>query len=448
MNPTPAAPRARASFPVRLLAAFAMVGLGVALFIVTTLAILGTLPAFKQLLMQSYSAADKMPVALRVTFGVVLLVLALAPTALLIWAGRRGRLTGRVLVVSWALMAPVLVWLAWDDAEVRHTVSAEEFAPPDAEAPESFAHLMRYSKRSGDAEAEAFEKVNFAPLPHSPAKRAEWTAHLQKHRAEIEAGWEQLAPQRRWLAGFERYERIGDLTAPDFASPVPAFKVWRTLTQYTAAKASLLALDGRRDEAVELLAPLLAAGRKLPLTARTLVRAMIGHNVQRVSLETAAFILDQGPISPAARAQLNAAIGQVNGAALAHRVVLIEYVTFGSYLAKLKLGDQLRELRGWPRWVCAPLNFFSGLFINPNATANLHGDHVFALADLARRRELSEFAVRDRAGSEAVLRRAAMKNLLGRIFIFTATPSLNRVVESVWKTADLRDEVRRRIDAP
>lgn len=444
---TPSAPRVRASIPVRLLAAFAMVGLGFALFVVCTLAVLGTLPAAKQLLMQSYSAADKVPVALRVTFGVVLTVLALAPTVLLIWAGRRGRLTGRVLIVSWALLAPVLVWLAWDDAEVRHSVSADEFAPPGADAQESFAHLMRYAKRSGDPEAEAFEKATFAPVGLSPAKGAEWIAYLRKNRAEIEASWEKLAPQRLWLAGFERSERIGDLTAPDFSSPVPAFKVWRTLTQYTAAKASLLALDGRREEAAEALAPLISAGRKLQLNSRTLVRAMIGNNVERQGLETAAFILDQGPISSTARARLAAAIGQMNGAALAHRVVLIEYATFGSYLAKLKLGDQLRELRGWPRWVGAPLNFFSGLFVNPNATVNLHGDHLFALADLARRRELKEFAALDRTGSDALVQRAGMKNLLGRVFIFTAMPRFNRIVESVWKTTDLRDTVRQRLEA-
>ncbi len=448
MNPSPSAPSSRVSIPVRLLAAVAIVGLGLALFIVSTLAVLGVLPAAKQAVMQFYSAWGKVPVPARISFAVALTTLALAPTALLIWAGRRGRLTGRVLGVSWAVMTPVLVWLAWDDAEVRHAVSAEEFAAPAADAPESFAHLMRYTKHSADPEAVAFAKANLAPIPHSPAKRAEWTAYLQAHRAEIEAGWEKLAPQRRWLAGFERYERIGDLTPPDFAAPIPEFRVWRTMSQYVAAQASLLALDGRRDEAIEVLAPLLAAGRKLQPTARTLVRVMIGNVVERQGLETAAFILDQGPISPAARARLAAAVGQVNGAALAHRLVLIEYATFGSYLAKLKLGDQVHELRRWPRWVCAPLNFFSGLFVNPNATANFHGEHVFALADLARRRDLAGLTARERAGSDALVRNFGMKNLLGRVFIVTALPSYHRLVESFWKTTDLRDAVRQRIDGP
>lgn len=448
MNSSSSARPDRASFPVRFVAAVAFVGLGLALFLVSTLAVIGALPVAKQTLLQFYSAWSKVPLVARLLFIAAALGLALAPTLLLVWAGRRGRLTGKVLLVSWCAMTPVLVWLAWDDTEVRHVVSVEEFAAPSAEAPESFAHLMRYTKQSADPEAVAFGKLNLAPIPHSPVKRAEWTAHLTAHRAEIEAGWEKLAPQRRWLAGFERFERIGDLTPPDFASPIPEFRVWRTMTQYVTAKASLLALDGRREEAVETLAPLLAAGRKLQPSSRTLVRAMIGNVVERHGLEAAAFILDQGPISPAARARLAAAVGQVNGAALAHRLVLIEYATFGRYLSRLKLGDQLHELQRWPRWLAVPLNFFSGLFINPNATVNLHGAHVFALADLARRRELADFAARERAGSDALIQQIGMKNVVGRVLIVTALPSYHRLVENSWKTTDLRDAVRRRIDGP
>ena len=223
------------------------------------------------------------------------------------------------------------------------------------------------------------------------------------------------------------------------------FKVWRTLAQRSCAQATLLALDGRRDEAIATLAPMLEAGRKLQPSSRTLVRPTIGIVIERMCVETAGIVLDLGSVSAAARARLAAALGAENSAAMARRLILVEYAQFAPTFFKAKLGDTLAPSKGIGPVVRGPLNLLGGLFVNPNATINLLGQHVFELAALAEARQLGKFSVRQQGFGDTELRRPGMKNLFGRHMVSMATSAYTKVLDSHWKTADLREALRQRL---
>jgi hypothetical protein len=444
-------PLTRAPLWQRLFRSLSLAGLALALTVLTVLLVLGCLPMLVEALEQESSTGGKY------TKGIVslaLLLFILLPLGLLAVFERKRWITWKFLLVAWAAVLPVLGWLAWDEPAIHHPLPVEEFSPAFPGAEESYAVLMRYGKREPGEEARAFANVKMqavwggtATSPRDPAKWREWVVD---NRAAIEADWAALAPQRRWLAELAAFERIGDLTQSSIDADIPTFQVWRLLSQRTCGIATLQAIDGRRDEAIATLLPMLMTGRKLQVSSRTLVRSMIAVVVERMCLETAGVILDLGPVSPDTRDRLAAALGAENGPALARRLILIEYVHFAPVFSNLKLGDALglglneSKLR---QVVRAPLNWLSGLLINPNATTNIYGRNVFDLANLAEARELGKFSVRSRDFGDSLLRRPGMKNLGGRLVLNMAVPAYDKVLESHWKTVDLRIALRERLAA-
>jgi len=167
------------------------------------------------------------------------------------------------IALGYVALAFVLAYLAHDDAAIRHPLTMEELSPvfPGAEA--SFNVLMRYGKAHPLAQgfkAPAFK--NPYPFLNSPAT-GRWRETITAHRAEFEAHWAELAPVRAWWAELSAFDRIGDLTPTRVDAEIPAFQPLRTLSQHGIAVASLQALDGRGDDAIDTLLPILQVGRKL-----------------------------------------------------------------------------------------------------------------------------------------------------------------------------------------
>lgn len=443
---TPMNTPARRPLWLRLLRSLVLIGLCLALTILTALAVIGCLPVVNESFKQLFSWGSKVP---KGAVGLTVLFVILVPLIVLAVAERKRWLSWPVLAASWLVVLPMLGWLAWDEPAIRQPITIEEFSPAFDGAEKSYAVLMQYSKQTPSEEAKAFAATKLgAPVLPNPDNLDKWLESVTKNRAAIEADWVTLAPQRRWLGELAAFDRLGDLTPQDLSANITTFTVWRTLSKHTCAIATLLALDGRGDEAVALLVPQLEVSRKLQLSSRTLVRTMIAVVVERVTLQTAALVLDQTPVSAASRAQLAAALGNENAPALARRLLLAEYVTFTPVFSRMKLGDSIAGTWGNEKTLLRrPLNFLSALFLNPIATTNIYGDRVRELADLAEARELGKFVVRSQDFGNILLKEPGMKNVGGRLMLTMAVPAYNKVVESHWKTADLRVALRTRLAA-
>jgi hypothetical protein len=380
-----------------------------------------------------------------------LAAVVLVPAGLLFAAARLGvspwwRIAGGYLVV-----AIVLAYLASDDPIVRHPLTLEEIAPAFPGAGPSYAVLMRYSKQHPGDEARAFDRwrPRLDGLMVGPDKPAEWPAFLQARRADIEADWADLAPQRRWLAELNAFDRIGDLGEASPGADIIAFSVWRRLSQHAAAEAGLQALDGHGDEAFATLLPVLQASRKLEPSSRTLVRFMVARVVQRLMLGAAGFVLDHSTVSPAARAAFAAALaGGSGGEAAARRMIAIEYaMLLGGYFDR-PIGDLLAVAaegkgRDWGR---RPLNLLSPFLYNPRRTANLYGEFSADLQELAAHRALDKLGPR----SDAFFRHEAVqfKNLMGGMLMSYTVPAFTKIAESYWKCEDERAALLARLTKP
>jgi len=373
-----------------------------------------------------------------------------------IWAVRWRWLTWRVLTGGWLIVGAVLMWFAWDDPVVRRPLSIDEISPALKGDDISYAAIMEYGKLRPSEEALAFiatqPKVQFGG--RSPKDADKWIEFITTNRADLETDWTTSAPQRAWLERLNAFNRLGDLTPTNIDADVPRFDPWRFLSQRTSAIACLQALDGRGDEAVATLLPMLEVSRKFEISSRTLARLMISRVSQRICYETAGFILAHSNPGAEARARLFAALDGEVSVSGARRIPLIEYAflapTFDK-LAKLPLKDAINYFGGAVRYhsISNLPNLLKDLVYDPRATKNLFGDYVYDLAALAAARDLPGVATKEKDFRRLRLQGGGLKNIGGRAMLsMVMVPNYQTIIKNYWEVEDARLAVLVRLKPP
>jgi hypothetical protein len=423
---------------VRLLRAAHLAALGTALIILGSLLVLAV-PAVRTRLGQFIAGlSDALPAAI-VAFSVLAVVVATLGLVALVHSQRRGWLRLPHFIALWTLVLAAAAYLAWDDPAVRYPLTFEDLVPTQTGDDTSFALFLRYGKNTPATNAVTAPKLQFGAAAGNLATDPEkWIAFLRANRAEIEAEWAKLTPVRAWWDELAALPRIGDLTAPHPDAPILAFQPTRLHAQLTVAIASLQALDGHGDEAMGTLTRLYSVARKFESNSRTLVRAMIAKVIQRMSLNTAGFVLDRTAVSPAARAAFAAELAAAPGGPTgARHLAIIEYAFSQPMIAEFSRGTPLGGLQPVDSLQRA-VRFFGPLVFNPRATVNLLGERFHLVADLAAARRLKELEDRNHPVNRPFLADYHGKNLAGRLLVDMAFPALSKVVKSYWEIDDLR----------
>jgi len=427
----PAAPvPARTSLFNRLLRGFALLGLVGALTFLLGLAVITVSPVIATAFEALISPESKLPKLV----GILILLFVIIVPAALLWIARRKHWgdSWPSLAVGYLLLAPVFVWLAWDEPTVRYPVSLDELCPPGPQAEASWAVTLAFSPRDHQPAPRTFSAPKYPLSAAGPDKPAEWQAYLEKNREVLHAAWADL-PERAWWAELNTFAILGDLMPARFDAPIIRFQPYRTMAQLGCAEAGLLALEGKGDEAMDTLLPILEVGRKLEPSARSLVRFMVARVIQKMGLHTARFILVHATVSPDRRARLAATLqGGSGGPAGARRLIHLEYAISSNYLLS-QFGDPARSRPLWKRGLLGLFRFV----YNPIATTNRYGELTQELAGLAERRELAGFGTRAEA-FVASNSRPRFKNMAGSLMLSMTIPSYAKVLDSYWKIEDLR----------
>lgn len=356
------------------------------------------------------------------------------------------------LAVGYVALAGVLVYLAHDEPTFRHPVTMEEISPvfPGAEA--SYAVLMRYGNQH--PLGQSFKAPVFKgrwPFVDGPGKPEAWRKAITAIRPELEANWAGLTTERAWWAELSAFDRIGDLMPAQYDAEIMTFAVVRAVTQYGVAIASLQAIDGHGDEAIDTLLPILGVGRKLQPYSRSLVRSMVSVVVEKMSLNAAAFILDTTPVSAAAKAKLVAALEGGDPERGARNLLATEYARQFGWMSHEKAGNLLSVVQNGSDnrhpWGTRVLNLISPLAYNPHITFNQVGDLYADMSDLTAKRELDKFDARWKSYFDEASG-AGIKNLFGRYLTMMMIPAYQKVAESYWQTQDLRASLLARLAKP
>jgi hypothetical protein len=378
--------------------------------------------------------------ARKVVFATAAILIISAPAFLGFLAARLRRLTWPAIGLAAAVFATVCCWMSHDDAQLRLPPSGEELSPPFEGAAKSYALLMRYSRHADNDEARAFSNitltVDFSKFA-GPRPAARWKPFLTENRGALMGDWAALVRPREWLAELNSFDRIGDLTPARWDADVISFQVWQTLSTRLCAVARLQAIDGRGDEAMATLIPLIEISRKLEPSSRTLIRVQTARLAQLMGLEAASFVLDTTPVGNAARERLASAIAGGDGAGGARRLPLLDGTTYPSFLIGLPFGDKISAVGG-PKFFRIPLDALGRVLFNSNATANLYADEIRRLAPLAESRDLSKYKDCEIGFMDDQLNYRGLKNIGGRLILGRTSSLSYGTVTAYWHVEDLR----------
>jgi hypothetical protein len=374
-------------------------------------------------------------------------IAAMLATVVLIIGIRRVPKGWMRLGTAYSVLAGAVAYLAYDDATIRQPQPPEAIAMGFPGAEESYQVFMRYGKAHPMGRGFEFQpsrKLQSGQAKWKP-KDPLWTAWLAENRGELESGWAKLEPVRSWWSELNAFDRIGDLTPPKTDAEIIAFQPIRTLCQHACAIASLQALDGHGDAAIETLLPILEVSYKLELSSRTLVRSMIGIVGKKIAIETAQFVLDTAVVSPDVRGRFATALSAgVAGEQGARQVILSEY-RFAMACLMDPMIHQFALSGNAPKWVRHCFDPLGPIILNPRRTINLYSDLTVELQNRAVRRETGD--IDTEAPRFLGQLGIPFKNLAARRLITFITPEFKKVLESYWVTEDLRLALHRRLQS-
>ena len=240
-----------------------------------------------------------------------------------------------------ASVAVFLAWLAHDDEEWRHSERHPALRNDFPEAAATGALTLRYSQNAPGSLLYTLpdSKLTFPPMEAGADNDTKRAAFLAKNGPALDKLWRDTSPLRAWIDELAAAPALGDL-AEKPESPILGFRAARLVGQLACAHALQLAADGRRDEAVETLLPVLVAAQKLEPHSRTLVRRMISIVLRRQTQNALSLVLDGGDLSPAIRARLAAALAPRSDVAEQARLLICsEYEIMGRMFISLRPAD-------------------------------------------------------------------------------------------------------------
>ncbi len=323
--------------------------------------------------------------------GILMGSVALALPALLLtgrWLASRSWLW---LGGGWLGLGLLFAWLARDEPGLRYPAGLPETAMVQPGTEGSHAVLLRlnqlklrYGRIHPVTKTFRWDGLNFY---HGPEQGEIWREFLKAHRAEIEDNWAALAPVSAWLEDLNSFAQFADLGGDPGDGPASAHLIWHTYAQNAMAMAGLQALDGRGDEALAMLLPMLEAGGKLEEGARELRNLSLARVMQHAAVRAADFVLDTAPPSPQGRARFAAALAaRGGGPAGARRIYAIRYAVIRDASDSFGRAITVWE-RGMFDFMRPPLDVLGPVAFNRRASLNRWGELFAALQESAARRE-------------------------------------------------------------
>lgn len=357
----------------------------------------------------------------------------------------RGWVHLKTRLAAVAVLAAVLIWMAWDEApsaSIERNRAAVAVGINEDEA--TYQLTLRFTPAPGGGQVYKAPAYVFK----FPSKEPALIDYLRAHRAEIEANWNGLSAVRSWWAEMAAAPVLGDRTTGTPDQPFIRYGPVRGYAEQALTLARLRALDGDGDGAMAMVEQVYVVGARLGPGARTLVRAMIAVQVQRQALEAADFVLRHAQVAPEARERLARLLVATEATGDgARRLVLTESEYTAHMTASVSPGGVMSAggAGGWLRCWEIVSAVIRRVAFNSQATHNAMQDRLERVSLLAAARDAEGMKTFEHEDSAELFGRFPMKNLAGRLLVVMATPAFERIVKTYWEIADRRTDLVRRL---
>ncbi|MEY4488699.1 MAG: hypothetical protein RIQ79_1207, partial [Verrucomicrobiota bacterium] len=327
-------------------------------------------------------------------------------------------------------LAPVFVYLARDDASSPYSDTWKEFSTMTPEGKAGYDVVMRW--RAGGNYAKAFVSPPVLEQLKAKPGSAEWLKAIAENRDRFDAAWTKLEPIRAWWAEWAAMPEIGDHVT-GVSSPILWFPPMRVHARMVQVRATQLAQEGRGDEAIEVLLPLIEGAQKLEPSGRSLVRLRIARVLLELGVNAADNVLNLSSVSESSKERLATLLASGSGGELgARRLAGMEFTNYVSQRLS-------RDASSGPITGGLLGSWLGPVLINPNRTLNQMGAIIDEVQERAARRDSAGIKATLERSRRAVLAEGGIKNIVGQHFVLEETTYYYPTVfDRYWSIEDAR----------
>ena len=350
---------------------------------------------------------------------------------------------------AWLVFGSALGYLAYDP----NPVTQSDLGPRVGGDDSGYRAIMWLSEKSPHSQlAEAgvllSDEVNALTLP---TKTEAWAEYVSKNREAIVRAWESDKLGREWVDAINKNPPAG-VWPQALYDPIIAYKPVRALCYIRILYAYALASEGRCDQAVEILVPLIKTTNHLTRTSGNLVHEMIAVVVAKLAYRAAGEILKMGVVSNESRVKLAKVLRGAPPIELVCRHAFLgEHDSLRSALDSLdgKKISAMKQAMGVSGWGDRLLDVFlktGGRWVvyNRNRTERMGVEALSEITKFAETRDLEGLEKWNPSWNRSVEKR----NPVGPLLVSMWLPAVNKVVVNLWQAEDLRLDLLKQLEKP
>jgi hypothetical protein len=333
-------------------------------------------------------------------------------------------------------LVPVFVYLARDDATSPYLDTWKEFSTMTPKGKVGYEVVMRWP--SGESYSNAFESPPVLDRLKGKPGSAQWLAVIADNREEFDAAWTKLNPIRAWWAEWAAMSEIGD-QFPRGDSPIISYKIMRAYARMTLVLAASLAQEGRGDEAIKLLLPLIEGAQKLEPSGQSVMRLSAARALLHIGLDAANHVLSLSPVSDSSKERLATLLASGSGGEPGvRRLVGME---FNVYLTRVFS----RDVNAEPITGGLLGSWLGPVLVNPNRTINGMSRAIEEAQEWAARRNALEAQRAFERLRPYPMEWRGIKNVFGRHIVLIYDHYFYEAIKSYWQIEDERAALIKRM---
>jgi hypothetical protein len=277
--------------------------------------------------------------------------------------------------------------------------------------------------------------------------KGDWPTLVPTKREQIVKAWEADQLGKQWIDAVNKTPPKG-VWPQGINSPIISYKPVRATCYIHTMYAYLLAIDGRYDEAMAALLPMIQAMQSIERTNGNIVHEMIANVVTKTGYSAAAEIMKRGTLSAGTRVKFREVL---NAAPTPQQNIRHAFLGEHEFLrgcmdaVEGKYAPLAAHQEGMDRWIDLIMkNGGKWILFNRNRTERMGLTALTQISTLAEARDLEGLKRWEPDWDKA----HSFRNPAGRMVIAVWMPGFSKLVPQIWEVDDMRLDLLKQLEKP